>query len=138
MPVQGARQLQARLRAIKPDAKLTAELALVMLREQKARAPVRTGNLRRSIVLGAVTPRSAQTVARAAYAAAVEYGTRPHTILPRSRKVLKFNVGGREVFARKVNHPGTRPQPFMGPGAAAAQIGRHVRAAIVSRWNKAA
>lgn len=37
-------------------------------------------------------------------------GTRPHVILPKKRKVLKFEAGGGVVFARKVNHPGTKPQ----------------------------
>lgn len=34
-------------------------------------------------------------------------GTRPHVIRPRRAKVLRFVVGGRVVYARKVNHPGT-------------------------------
>lgn len=39
-----------------------------------------------------------------------DLGTRPHLILPRRRKVLKFTVGGSVVFARRVNHPGTKAQ----------------------------
>lgn len=34
-------------------------------------------------------------------------GTRPHVIRPRRKKVLRFVVDGRVVFARRVNHPGT-------------------------------
>lgn len=41
-------------------------------------------------------------------AAGIERGTRPHVIRPRRAKVLAFTVGGRRVFARLVNHPGTR------------------------------
>jgi hypothetical protein len=40
-------------------------------------------------------------------------GTRPHRILPRNRTVLKFNVKGRTVFARAVNHPGTKKNDFL-------------------------
>jgi hypothetical protein len=47
------------------------------------------------------------------YAAAVHDGTRPHVIVPRNRKVLRFKVGGKIVYARRVNHPGTRPRPFL-------------------------
>lgn len=41
-------------------------------------------------------------------------GTRPHMIFPRRPGgVLRFTVGGRVVYARFVNHPGTRPDTFM-------------------------
>lgn len=37
-------------------------------------------------------------------------GTKPHTILPRQRRVLRFQAGGGTVFARRVRHPGTKAQ----------------------------
>lgn len=40
-------------------------------------------------------------------------GTRPHTIRPRTRQVLKFTVKGSTVFARVVNHPGTKANDFL-------------------------
>lgn len=40
-------------------------------------------------------------------------GTRPHVIRPRYRKVLKFTVSGRTVFARVVHHPGTKKNDFL-------------------------
>lgn len=40
-------------------------------------------------------------------------GTRPHTIRPRTRQVLKFSVKGGTVFARVVHHPGTRKNDFL-------------------------
>ncbi|WP_326597126.1 hypothetical protein [Streptomyces sp. NBC_01803] len=40
-------------------------------------------------------------------------GTRPHVIRPRRRQALRFEVGGRTVFAAYVRHPGTRPNPFL-------------------------
>ncbi|WP_262413993.1 hypothetical protein [Actinacidiphila acidipaludis] len=39
-------------------------------------------------------------------------GTRSHTIVPRRAKALRFDIGGRIVFARVVRHPGTRPKNF--------------------------
>lgn len=45
----------------------------------------------------------------------VEYGTPPHIIRPVNKKALKFSVGGNDVFAKEVHHPGTRPQPFVRP-----------------------
>lgn len=41
-------------------------------------------------------------------------GTRPHRIQPRRPGgVLRFTVGGKVVYARFVNHPGTKPNDFM-------------------------
>ncbi len=41
----------------------------------------------------------------------LEYGTRPHRI--EGNPWLVFSVNGETVFARGVNHPGTKPRPFM-------------------------
>ncbi|MEU8870435.1 hypothetical protein AB0D24_04580 [Streptomyces javensis] len=41
-------------------------------------------------------------------------GTRPHLIRPRHAKALRFEVGGRVVYAKLVRHPGTRPNDFLG------------------------
>lgn len=43
----------------------------------------------------------------------VHNGTPPHIIRPRRASVLRFQVGGRTVFARVVNHPGYRGDPFL-------------------------
>ncbi|HLL36191.1 MAG TPA: hypothetical protein VK545_20440 [Streptomyces sp.] len=40
-------------------------------------------------------------------------GTRPHIIRPRRRKALRFDIGGRTVFAAVVRHPGTQPNNFL-------------------------
>ena len=44
----------------------------------------------------------------------VREGTAPHEkpIVPRLAKALHFFIGGHEVFAMKVKHPGTRPNPY--------------------------
>lgn len=40
--------------------------------------------------------------------------TRPHRIYPRRPGgVLRFTVGGQVVYARFVQHPGTKAQPFL-------------------------
>ena len=43
----------------------------------------------------------------APYVEYLEEGTEAHDILPATRKVLKFEVNGKTVFARKVHHPGS-------------------------------
>lgn len=35
-------------------------------------------------------------------------GTRPHIILPEDQRLLKFRAGGKVIYARRVEHPGTR------------------------------
>ncbi len=47
-------------------------------------------------------------------------GTKAHEIRPRKAKRLRFQVGGQTVFAKGVQHPGTRPDGFFDRGAEAA------------------
>lgn len=62
------------------------------------------------------------------YGKLVEFGTPPHVIMPKSKKVLHWHetkgrtqhshphskaMGEDAHFSRKVKHPGTRPNPFV-------------------------
>jgi len=76
------------------------------------KAPERTGRLKKSIRKN-VKPYKAVIGPAVPYAVYVEYGTRPHEILPVHARALRFEVAGRVVFAARVHHPGTRPQPFV-------------------------
>ena len=149
--VSGVPQLRARIEAIKPNAKLLRTIALSAVREQKLLAPRKTGNLGRTIHIGSVTPTRAETIASASYAAYVERGTKPHVIRPRNRKALRFPAssgdarlsgsprsGGRVRFAKRVNHPGTKAQPFMVPGAQKAVEGAGLKSLVVKAWDDAA
>ncbi|OMB79285.1 hypothetical protein A5743_14390 [Mycolicibacterium conceptionense] len=80
--------------------------------------PVRTGNLGRTIGEGQIHFTGPRTVAgsvhaKADYALYVHEGTRPHVIRPKRAQALRFQIGGRTVFARLVRHPGTRARPFL-------------------------
>lgn len=149
--ISGIPQLRARIEAIKPNAQLLRTIALSAVREQKLLAPRKTGNLGRSIHIGAVTPTRAETSASADYAGYVEQGTRPHVIRPKNRKALRWAAssgdarlsgsprsGGRVRFAKRVQHPGTRAQPFMVPGAQKAVEGAGLKATVVKAWDSAA
>lgn len=60
------------------------------------------------------------------YALIHHEGSRPHVILPRKGRYLVFTGrSGQTVFARRVNHPGTRPNPYL--VRAAEQEGFQVR-----------
>lgn len=97
----------------------------------------RTGDLYRSIVArmwGGEDALGAEGTmeATAPYASFVENGTRAHIIEPKRRKMLawfndardeagRFAAGRGVIFAHRVQHPGTRPMPFMGPAYLKAQ-----------------
>src|SRR5690554_6397646 len=67
--------------------------------------PVDTGRLRASGSMRIAERGSAvvgQVEYTADYAAAVHNGTRPHVIVPRRGRYLRFQVGGHTVYARRV------------------------------------
>lgn len=80
---------------------------------------VRTGNLRSSQAPPIVTSEAAGAVRAiiqntASYALVVHEGSRPHQIVPRSKKVLTGWVyDGAPVFTPRVNHPGTTGRPWL-------------------------
>ena len=79
--------------------------------------PVKTGELRGSLFGRVVNRTTVEIGATALHAVHVEYGTSPHEIRPVRASVLRFEVGGRVVYTKRVMHPGTRAQPFVRPAA---------------------
>lgn len=51
--------------------------------------------------------------ARAPHNIFVHFGTRPHTIKPKNTKYLRWPSGNNYAYAKKVNHPGYKGDPFM-------------------------
>lgn len=108
------------LRRTGKDSKATTRQTLIeaanyLLTEMEVRVPVDSGELRRSLSVRVEADR-VLVGPTAPYAGYVEFGTRPHEIKPKkSGGVLVFNAGGQKVYARVVNHPGTKPQPFVRP-----------------------
>jgi hypothetical protein len=151
--LKGGPQLQRRLVAIgKAPREILREVGIRGVAESKALVPRRTGNLGRTIRLGALTPTSVEIHAggtlQVGYAAAVEFGTRPHVIVPRKARVLAWGgartLGGRlragataTSFAARVNHPGSKAHPYLRPGLAKA-LDLVGLGGIVRAWNDAA
>ncbi len=97
------------------------------------KAPADTGELRASIRNGWDVKRRGSVfiveMSMAPHAPFVEFGTRPHEILPKkSGGVLRFESGkkarlerrgksreGKIVYTKRVMHPGTTAQPFIRP-----------------------
>ncbi|MEM2257823.1 MAG: HK97 gp10 family phage protein [Candidatus Caldarchaeum sp.] len=101
-------------RASNPRPRLV-ELAEMMVGRARLNAPVETGRLKNSINIVYSDVRRVVAEASAPYAGFVEFGTRPHIIRPRVKRVLRFEVDGRIVYATMVRHPGTSPQPYWRP-----------------------
>lgn len=95
--------------------RLIGSYATAAARQASRIAPVRTGRLRQSIRARALRELRWSVEAAVNYAGFIEFGTRPHLILPRRARVLRFFVAGEEAFALRAMHPGTAPRPFIRP-----------------------
>lgn len=150
MSLEGLPALNRRLAAISKGTNILKSIQLQAVREAKELVPRKTGYLARSIVPGSLTNTFAIVSATAGYAAYVELGTRPHVIRPKRKRVLawpangsarlsgRVRSGGSLVFARRVNHPGTRAKPYLVPGAKKALAGAGFKNIITRQWNEAA
>jgi Bacteriophage HK97-gp10, putative tail-component len=158
--IQGYADLQARFKRLgQVDKPLLKMLGTAGVREAEARVPRKTGNLWRSISSQVEGSFSVRLTAHANYAADVEHGTKPHIIKPRNGGVLAWpaSAAGRRLsgsarsgmfkgkvsaaklggwaYARVVHHPGTKPHPYLLPGAKAAIEGSGLAKEIVAVWN---
>lgn len=156
--LKGADDLMARFEALRDGTASRAVLGrfgLLAVQRAQERVPRKTGNLFRTIRVAEVDEQQQRVRVTAGgtrdvgYAADVEFGTRPHVIVPRTRKALAWG-GARRLsgslrkgakptnFARRVNHPGTRPRPYLRPGAEQALREVGLSDVVVSVWNEAA
>jgi hypothetical protein len=154
--IDGLPQLEARLKAISDTKLMMGKLGLQAVAYAKETVPRKTGNLGRTIRLGTVSEDAVQILAGGqlgvGYAQVVEFGSKPHDIYPRRKKVLRFatnpnsrrltgtvRTGATEgvVFSKHVRHPGTKPQPFLRPAAERALQENGIEY-IVQAWNSAA
>ena len=76
-----------------------------------------TGRLRGSIRTRRAAEGGLDVVAgndgKIVYASFMETGTAPHIISGKNGGMLRFQINGQWVQKRSVNHPGTKPRPFM-------------------------
>jgi hypothetical protein len=149
--IEGMDELQRRIDALGDTRKMFGQLGLMAVARAKEIVPRKTGNLGRTIRLGQVTESEVQILAGGqegvGYAQFVEFGTRPHVIRPRNRKVLAWGAskrlsgnarsGSDMIFAHEVNHPGTAPKPFLIP-AAQEVVAKEGIGLLVKAWNEAA
>jgi hypothetical protein len=82
----------------------------------KRQVGVSTGRLMQSIHVRHLRDSRGQFVrvgSDVSYAAIHHEGARPHIIVANRAQALRFSSGGRIVYTRKVNHPGTRPNRYL-------------------------
>lgn len=107
-------QMAANLAPKLVDKFLVEQVAKPAVEEMRREAPVVSGKLRDSLDYQHPTTLKVKIGSFGVpYAKFVAEGTKPHTIEPKKASVLAFTVNGTKVFAKKVNHPGTKANPFM-------------------------
>jgi hypothetical protein len=117
LKIPSAKKLQDALKkypeaASREMAKAIRDATLLLEGNVAKEAPVKTGNLRGRIS-HRISPTRGEVFTTVKYAQAVHEGTRPHIIRPRRAKALRFRGGdGKFIFAKSVNHPGTKGNPF--------------------------
>jgi hypothetical protein len=164
--LEGSADLQKKLIALQngtANERILRLLGNEVVSRAKQNVAQKTRNLHRTIRVDEVDERT-QTVrvvagstnGKVGYAQYVEFGTKPHVIVPKpgrkgrngrpaalawgGARRLSGNLrsGSRPTnFAYRVNHPGTRPRPYLVP--AAQETLRAVRLApeLVKVWNDA-
>lgn len=157
--VLGLSSLHKRLNAIGGPAanrRMLTMLGTAAVAEQKLLVHRKTGNTARSIHVSETTD-TRVTITAGGAAEFLEYGTAPHEITPNAKKALAWaaSPAGRRLsgnptkaaqrgqsggmaFAKRVHHPGTKPYPFMVPGAEAAIAKADLAAQVIRDWNEAA
>lgn len=137
MALQGAKELHARLRAIrtvfKPVARDWTKDVVELSRE---RIPIRTGKTRGSVRVKNASQRKATVVAFYPVNF-IDAGTKKHTVEAKKAKVLRFNVGGQPLFRRKATIPAKAARPFKKEVAQQALAKTDILGQLITLWNSA-
>ncbi len=136
--LKGTAQFKARLKAagemFKPYGREWADEYVTVA---KPMVPVVTGRLRGSIRRKNASAKKASVQAHFT-AVFVDAGTKAHTIVPKRAQGLYFTDGGNTVFAKKVNHPATRAQPFRERAMSESLRRKPMAERLIKEWNSAA
>lgn len=111
--MSSAKAIAAMLQAVAKEARQVAmqRAVLIVEAEGKREAPVKTGNLRRTITSRVEDGGNRGIVGtNARYARAVHDGSKAHTIRPVNGKALYWK--GAKHPVKSVKHPGTKGNPF--------------------------
>jgi hypothetical protein len=138
--LKGSAEYKARLKAIKqtfrPYGRKWATAGTRHARRD-AQFTNRSGKGRKSIRVKTASQKRA-TIVASYYVAMLDKGTKAHTIVPRRAPSLVFPIGGRTVFAKKVNKPAMRGMGFGRKAADAALKDVPMVNELIKQWNSAA
>lgn len=105
-----------------PVGRHLSKVAYLVKTAAQAQVGVKTGALKKSIKVGRHERKyNGQKITVGSnlnYALFHHQGTKKHVIYPKSGGVLRFSVsdsrgGSRVIYAKKVNHPGTKPNRYL-------------------------
>lgn len=138
MALKGSRELRRRLKAIrtvfKPVGRRWADDTANRARRY---VPKKTGRIARSIKRKNASQKRA-TVSANYRARMLMAGSRPHVIRPKKMQAVRFNVGGKPRFAKRVKHPGHGKNDFAERAAKEALAKNPMAEELIRQWNQAA
>ena len=142
MALKGAPELRRRLRAIrkvfKPVGREWADrTAAEAKRRVQASGAVDTGKTLASIRRRNASQRKATVVGNYPVNF-IDAGTKAHDIRPKRARMLRFEVNGRTVFARKVHKRAYPARPFKREAAQEGLRKTNLRERLIDLWNRAA
>jgi hypothetical protein len=137
MALKGKSELNARLRAIKQTFKpIGRAWADDDVAENRRRVPVKTGRLRASFRVRNATQRKAVVVGH--YTANfIDAGTKAHDETAKGN-AMRFAIGGKTMFAKKVHKRTTPAQRFKREAAMEALRKNPMAVELIKQWNNAA
>lgn len=139
MKLKGARELRARLKALKLAFKpIGRKWGRAAIDAGRPMVPVKTGRLRKSMRITSATQKKTRVGAHyTAYF--VDAGVKPHMIKSKSGEFLgPFRGRGGTIFARAVHHRGYRARPFRRRMAEEGLRKTPMAQELIDQWNAAA
>lgn len=138
LTLKGDTELKRRLKAMRLSFKDSGrKWADATVPEAKRRVPIATGETRGSIRRKNASQRLATVVGNYPVNF-IDAGVKAHDIKPRRVSTLKFDVGGRTVFAKKVHKRAIAARPFKRAAAEAGLEKVDIIGSIIDGWNRAA
>lgn len=135
--LQGAPQLRARLKAIrqvgKPILRAWGDETVILARPH---IPVRTGKTRASVRVTHSTLRKT-TVGGDYPINFINAGTVAHDVVAKNAKTLRFTVGGKPMFAKRVHIPAKGARPFKRSVGLDAIYRMKMVDRLITLWNSA-
>jgi len=93
------------------EKELMRKIGFLLAQKLEERAPFKTGFLSRSFYNTLSTDNDSIRFTLPEYAKYIEFGTKSHIIKPKNKKALFWK--GAAYPVKQVNHPGTKPNPFI-------------------------